>query len=159
MSKLSTICFLKDGDSVWLAMKKRGFGEDKWNGYGGKPEKDETIEQSAIREIFEESEYQVKVKEKDLQKFGIIDFFEEGELVFTSHIFIIEKWDGEPKESEEMKPLKFKIKDIPYNDMWASDKEWIPLILEEGKKIKGVFHYKKGMEESEKFEYEEVESF
>ena len=31
--KLSTLCFCVRGDSVLLAMKKRGFGGGKWNGY------------------------------------------------------------------------------------------------------------------------------
>ncbi|HET8669978.1 MAG TPA: NUDIX domain-containing protein, partial [Candidatus Saccharimonadales bacterium] len=37
-----------------LAMKKRGFGINKWNGVGGKVDEDETIEQAAIRECQEE---------------------------------------------------------------------------------------------------------
>jgi 8-oxo-dGTP pyrophosphatase MutT (NUDIX family) len=36
-------------------MKKRGFGHGKYNGFGGKVEKSETISQAAIREMYEES--------------------------------------------------------------------------------------------------------
>jgi len=32
-------------------MKKRGFGQGKWNGFGGKVEPNESIEQAAIREM------------------------------------------------------------------------------------------------------------
>jgi len=35
-------------------MKKRGFGVGKWNGYGGKLDEGESIEQCAIRELEEE---------------------------------------------------------------------------------------------------------
>jgi 8-oxo-dGTP diphosphatase/2-hydroxy-dATP diphosphatase len=35
-------------------MKKRGFGKGKWNGFGGKVEEGECIEDSAIRELEEE---------------------------------------------------------------------------------------------------------
>ena len=35
-------------------MKKRGFGEGKWNGFGGKVEEGETILQAALRELKEE---------------------------------------------------------------------------------------------------------
>jgi 8-oxo-dGTP pyrophosphatase MutT (NUDIX family) len=36
-------------------MKKRGFGNGKYNGFGGKVENGETIQQAAIRETIEES--------------------------------------------------------------------------------------------------------
>lgn len=40
--RLATLCYLLKDDQVLLAMKKRGFGEGKWNGPGGKVEKGET---------------------------------------------------------------------------------------------------------------------
>ena len=40
---------------ILLAMKKRGFGEGKWNGAGGKVETGETIIQAASRELGEET--------------------------------------------------------------------------------------------------------
>ncbi len=56
-------------------MKKRGFGEGKWNGVGGKvgdkeEHKNETVEESAVREIKEELE----VVAKDLEKVADIFF-------------------------------------------------------------------------------------
>lgn len=56
MKKLrqATICLLIKDDQVLLALKKRGFGEGKWNGVGGKVKDGETIEQTAIRETQEE---------------------------------------------------------------------------------------------------------
>lgn len=39
---------------VLLGMKKRGFGAGKWNGFGGKIENGETIEEAALRELHEE---------------------------------------------------------------------------------------------------------
>ncbi len=40
---------------VLLGMKKRGFGQGKWNGFGGKVEPGETVEAAALRELEEES--------------------------------------------------------------------------------------------------------
>jgi ADP-ribose pyrophosphatase YjhB (NUDIX family) len=39
-----TLCIIRDGDSVLLAEKKRGFGMGFWNGYGGKLEPGEASE-------------------------------------------------------------------------------------------------------------------
>ncbi|HAM37373.1 TPA: hypothetical protein DCP42_01480, partial [Patescibacteria group bacterium] len=52
----STLCFLIRDDEILLAMKKRGFGKDRWNGVGGKPDGEETILETAIRETQEEIE-------------------------------------------------------------------------------------------------------
>jgi 8-oxo-dGTP pyrophosphatase MutT (NUDIX family) len=34
---------------ILLGLKKRGFGEGKWNGFGGKVHVNETIRQAAVR--------------------------------------------------------------------------------------------------------------
>ena len=44
-------------------MKKRGFGEGKWNGFGGKVEVGETIVEAAAREVKEECGYVVKTED------------------------------------------------------------------------------------------------
>jgi 8-oxo-dGTP pyrophosphatase MutT (NUDIX family) len=49
-----TIMFLRREGELLLAMKKRGFGQGKWNGAGGKAEPGETPLQAAIRETEEE---------------------------------------------------------------------------------------------------------
>ena len=48
-NKVLTLLFALRPGHVLLGMKKRGFGKGRWNGFGGKVEKDETIEEAAIR--------------------------------------------------------------------------------------------------------------
>ena len=116
-------------------MKKRGFGSGRWNGFGGKVEKDEKIEEAAKREIFEEA----GIKVKELEKVGIIDFeFKGNPEILEVHIFKGHDYSGEPTESEEMKPQWFQISSIPFQDMWSDDIYWLPLFLA-GKKFKGYF--------------------
>ena len=45
------------------------------------------------------------------------------------HIYTTEVWNGEPVESEEMKPYWYKVEDIPYDRMWEDDKYWLPKVL------------------------------
>lgn len=48
-NKLLTLLFVLKPGKVLLGMKKRGFGEGRWNGFGGKVQLDETIEEAAKR--------------------------------------------------------------------------------------------------------------
>lgn len=139
MKKVLTLCIIHQHPKILLGMKKRGFGAGKWNGFGGKVEKGETIEESIKREIKEEAGIEVK----DLNKVGILDFeFQNNGEICEAHIFKAENFLGEPTESEEMKPQWFFIDEIPFMEMWPDDIHWMPMFLK-GKKFKGRFLFDK----------------
>lgn len=134
----STLCLLVKEDQVLLAMKKRGFGEGKWNGVGGKKEIDETIEECAIRETEEE----IGVKAKEIEQVAILDFYFPNKPSWDQRVFVflIANWEGYPKESEEMRPVWYDFNDIPYESMWADDKIWLKKVLK-GEKLKAEFMF------------------
>lgn len=136
-TKILTLCLLKEGDKILLGMKKRGFGVGWWNGFGGKLHEGESLEEAAHREMLEESGIIVK----QMVKKGILyfEFIHEKESLEV-HVFQIEKYEGEPVESEEMKPQWFNINEIPFAKMWPDDIYWLPLFLE-GKMFKGHFSF------------------
>ncbi|MDO8601079.1 MAG: 8-oxo-dGTP diphosphatase, partial [bacterium] len=117
MIKQLTLCIIQKGDEVLLGMKKRGFGMGKYNGFGGKVEVGESIEDAAKRELFEEA----GVTANNLEKLGVLDFSWQNKPndILQVHIFKTTDFSGEPVEGEEMKPQWFLIKDIPYEKMWA----------------------------------------
>jgi len=135
----TTLCLLKKENKILLAMKKRGFGEGKYNGVGGKIERGETPDDAMIRETKEE----ILVTPTKYEKVGIIEFDEfykgQKEKVMF-HLYVASEWQGEPTESDEMKPEWFDIQSIPYDKMFPDDKYWLPLILE-GRKIKAYFDF------------------
>lgn len=133
----TTLCLLKKEDKILLAMKKRGFGKDKYNGVGGKIESGETIEEAMIRETKEE----ILVTPIKYEKVGYIEFdeyYKNSKIRLAFHLYLIYEWEGEPTETDEMKPEWFNINNIPYDKMFPDDKYWLPLILE-GKKDKSLF--------------------
>lgn len=159
--KIFTNCFLVKTDNegnpvqVCLAMKKRGFGQGMWNGSGGKPEENESVDMAARREVQEE--FGVKVKK--LEKRGEIVFvLRQEEKNVLMHTFWATDWENEPVESEEMKPEWFGVDNVPYKQMWKSDKEWLPIILL-GKKIRARYTYVYEGGDVETREIKEVESF
>lgn len=132
---LTTLCIVHQHPRVLLGMKKRGFGEGRWNGFGGKVGGNETIEEAAIRETREEAGIEVR----ELEKTGIIKFEFRGNPEFIEmHIFRSTDFEGDPQEGEEMKPQWFEVDNIPFDVMWPDDKYWIPLFLE-GRKFKARF--------------------
>lgn len=132
-----TLCLLLKENQILLAMKKRNFGVGKWNGVGGKPEENETIEETAIREAKEE--IGVLINLFDLEKVANFKFFfKDGKWDQHVHIFFCRKWSSDIIESDEMKPQWFDIDKIPYENMWQDDKYWLPRILN-GEKLEGEF--------------------
>lgn len=142
----ATLGFLVREGEILLAMKKRGFGEGKWNGSGGKPEPGELIEDTAVREINEE----IRVTPKSLQRMGTIRFYIPHKPEWDQEVlvYIVDEWEGEPQETEEMRPQWFSTSEIPFDEMWPDDKHWLPLVLG-GKKITAEFIFDEEMKVKE----------
>ena len=139
MKKLLTLCIIQQNNKILLGMKKRGFGAGRWNGFGGKVEQGESLEDAARRELREE----VGLEAIDLTEKGVVDFeFENDPKILEVHIFLITKFKGNPQETEEMKPQWFDIVSIPFEQMWSDDIHWMPILLS-GKKFKGKFLFDK----------------
>lgn len=133
-----TLCLIQTGDKILLGMKKRGFGEGRWNGFGGKVKDNENIEEAAKREFEEEA----NVKLLDMKKRAILEFhYEDTNEIMETHLFTAEKYEGEILETEEMRPDWFSLVEIPFDKMWPDDTHWMPLLLS-GKNFRGTFYFK-----------------
>lgn len=109
-------------------MKKRGFGAGKWNGFGGKVEAGEGIEEAARREMHEESGILVG----SLTKVACLIFvFENDEKVLRVHAFETRECvEGSPVETDEMRPKWYSEDELPLDGMWVDDREWLPRVLQ-----------------------------
>lgn len=136
-TKTLSLLFLRQGDQILLAMKKRGFGEGRWNGVGGKVEDGETIEQAMIRESQEEIGVTPTSHEK-VADIRFDEYFKGEPTLMHVHVFMATEWEGEPIETEEMRPQWFITTELPYETMWSDDQYWLPAVLA-GKKIQADF--------------------
>jgi 8-oxo-dGTP pyrophosphatase MutT (NUDIX family) len=134
MKCTTTLLFLLRDGEILLAMKKRGHGVGNWNGVGGKAEPGETALAAAIRECQEE----IGVTPIKPKLVGRLKFLDQSDPNFChdSHIFVTANWQGEPHETDEMRPQWFTLDSIPYDQMWPDDRFWLPPLLQ-GKLFSG----------------------
>ncbi|MGD2108476.1 MAG: 8-oxo-dGTP diphosphatase [Phycisphaerae bacterium] len=117
-----------------LIRKKRGLGAGKINGPGGRVDPGETPREAAIREVQEE----LHVLPVDVTEIGELRFqFADG-LSLLVHVFLAPDCVGDPQETDEAVPLWTPVEAIPYDEMWADDRRWFPLMLS-GAPFRGWF--------------------
>ncbi len=133
---IATLLFVVRGGEVLLIRKKRGLGAGKINGPGGKLDPGETPEACAVRETEEE----LCVRATGLTEVGRLCFqFVDG-LKLYCHVFRAEDCLGEPRETEEAIPHWTPVDAIPFDQMWADDREWFHHLLAR-QKFMGFFDF------------------
>ena len=121
----ATLLFVVQDGRVLLIRKKRGLGAGKINGPGGRIDPGETALEGACREAEEE----VRIQPSGIEPCGELLFqFLDG---YSIHVWVFraDGFAGEPTETDEAVPLWFPISDLPYDEMWADDRIWIPHML------------------------------
>ncbi|RVD86849.1 uncharacterized protein DFL_005104 [Arthrobotrys flagrans] len=97
-------------DRVLLGYKLRGFGQGKYNGYGGKVEPNETVIAAAVRELHEESG--LLVEEPAMIQRGVLlleTVADDISPILEIHVFTVETWEGTEIATEEMTPHWFSL--------------------------------------------------
>lgn len=128
--QLATLGILVRGErEVLLGLKKIGFGAGKYAGFGGKIESGETPVRAAARELEEETG--VVAIAADLELVGQLTFQFPAKPAWDQvvFVFLVRAWEGEPVESDEMRPRWFGRHGLPFAQMWQDAEHWLPRIL------------------------------
>lgn len=126
MKKELVICFPLKGWKLTLGRRKCVPWLGCLSGFGGGVEEGETPTEAQVREFLEEAG--AIIEEKDLIPVGIIHLKLAGKECLL-HVYCIEKWEGEIRETDEMSPEEFPIWDIPTEGMIKGDELWLPWAL------------------------------
>ena len=127
INRYSTCCYLKKDNNYLLLFrnkKKNDYNKGKWIGVGGGLEGKETPDECAIREVKEETGFDVH----SLKCAGEVDFLYDG---YFEKMFIYEITDfsGELIDCDEGELRWIPIKDIYNYPMWKGDKAFLPLLI------------------------------
>jgi 8-oxo-dGTP diphosphatase len=121
----ATLLFVVQAGRVLLIRKKTGLGAGKVNGPGGRIEPGETDEAAAVREVEEE----LLITPTGVAKAGDLYFqFSDGYALHGA-VYTATGFAGTPTETREAAPLWLPVDAVPFDDMWADDRLWFPLML------------------------------
>lgn len=136
----TVLCYIEKDNSYLMLYKnkrKNDYNLGKWVGIGGHVEKNETIEECLLREVYEET----GLKLLNYKNRGIVYFYndeyKEKMYLFTSNSFsgnLIDCDEGELKYV-----LKKNIYDLP---MWEGDKCFLNKILNNEDYFEMILYYK-----------------
>lgn len=122
---LATLVFVIRDEKILLIRKKRGLGQGKINGPGGKLDPGENAVECAVRECHEELGIIVsKLECMGEHKFQFIDGYS-----IHCWVFRTSESEGTAIETDEAIPMWTDISQIPYEEMWEDDKIWLPMVI------------------------------
>ncbi len=124
-TEIATLMFIRREEELLLIRKKRGLGAGKINAPGGRVEGEESIAECAVRETREELLVTpIEPRLCGRQRFHFVDDYRLTVFVFLSH-----EHTGTATETDEAVPLWTHVDRIPYDEMWADDALWLPMML------------------------------
>lgn len=131
----AVVGFLKQDNRVLLGLRKKvslGLGHHIISGIGGKVGdseeiKHETYAQALIREFQEE----IGVTPIQYTEMGRVRFIWPHNPNWRQDckVYVIEQWQGEPIETEAIRPQWYPINNLPAQEMWEDNMFWVPEVL------------------------------
>lgn len=138
--KLATLVYVQHDNHTLMLHKAKGYQQGKWNGLGGKFDSGESPEDCLKRETFEESG--LVVEEAQLKGFITFPDF-DGEDDWYCFVYVVTKFSGEVKASDEGRLEWVPDADIMNLNLWPGDRVFLPWVF--GKKFfSAKFIYKQG---------------
>jgi 8-oxo-dGTP diphosphatase len=137
----TVVGYVLTGDQVLLGERKRvsdGLGQSIIAGIGGRLDPGEDQVQALRREIKEEVCLEITAWEKVGQVVCLSPHAPKWNLAIG--IYTISEYEGDPQETDEIKPFWFPALALPEERMWPDNLIIIPRILA-GQRVVGNFLY------------------
>lgn len=128
-TSLSTLCYLeKDGSYLMLhrTVKQNDVNRDKWIGVGGHFEADESPEECVLREVKEETGYELI----SYQFRGVVTFISGTGITEYICLFTADEFTGTPIACDEGELVWIKKEKVYNLNIWEGDKLFFRLLAE-----------------------------
>ena len=128
--KQTTLCYLdRDGQYLMLhrVKKENDASHDKWIGIGGKCEADESPDECMMREVKEETGF-------DIQRWqyrGIVTFISDIWPCEYMHLFTATEWSGTQTDCDEGDLQWVPKRDLFSLNLWEGDKIFLRLLMDD----------------------------
>lgn len=134
-------CYLRRGNKVLLMYRNKkevDINKNKWIGVGGHIEEGETCQDAVVREVKEETSYDLINYEKKA-----IIIFNFGNEIEIMHLFVSNKFKGKITPfCDEGELAWIDINNMPNLPMWEGDRIFLPLVLNNAPFFEMILYYK-----------------
>ncbi|MBE7008342.1 MAG: 8-oxo-dGTP diphosphatase [Ruminococcaceae bacterium] len=123
----STLIYIERGDEYLMlhrTKKENDLNHDKWIGVGGKFEPDESPEDCALRETYEETGLTLT----SWRCRGVVTFVSDTYETEYMHLFTADAWTGAIKECDEGELAWIKKETLLSLPLWEGDKIFLRLL-------------------------------
>jgi len=121
MPKMTTLCYLDDGERYMMLLRNRKQNDEnlnKWIGVGGKFEDGETPEECMKREVAEET----GLEPSEWRFRGIVTFVSDIYQCEYMHLFTCTKWEGTPHPCNEGELRWIDKRETDSLNLWEGDR-------------------------------------
>ncbi len=148
---IATLGYVKSSDGTSVLMIHRNARPDdpalgKYNGLGGKVERDEDVAACMIRELREEAA--IEVESMVLRGTILWPGFGKSGEDWMGFVFVVDGWSGEPLQCNPEGALSWvTITDVLAGavPLWPGDRHFLPLVFDEdARPFHGVMPYENG---------------
>jgi 8-oxo-dGTP diphosphatase len=126
--KNTTLCYLeRDGKYLMLhrVKKENDINRDKWIGVGGKAEENESPDECALREVFEETGYVME----SWRCRGVVTFVSDGDSEYM-YVFTCDRFSGTEKVCDEGDLEWVDRGGVTKLTIWEGDRIFLRLLRE-----------------------------
>ena len=129
-SPLTTLCYIEKDDSYLMlhrVSKENDINKDKWIGVGGHFEAGESPEECLLREVREETGYQLT----SWSFRGLVTFISDRWPTEYMCLYTADGFEGEPVSCDEGELVWVRKKDLDKLYLWEGDKIFLSLLAQD----------------------------
>lgn len=138
--KKTVLCYIVKENRVLMLYRNKKINDlnaGKWIGVGGHIENGETPNDAIVREVYEETGYNLL----SYKQRGVVDFFNNNSYGERMYVYIADSYSGDIRTCDEGDLEWFLISDLDKLSMWEGDKIFLDILFNSNDYFELELHY------------------